>query len=240
MINLLNDRPHYKYSANYWLRNLGVLPSGHKSDAILFVKYDSEMFTLVVLKNRRHEPFCAMLITPDFLDIECKVLDISNITRYPLTVDEFTKLQIKSTKTISFARDPNDYFKISHIIELPPDLHEEWKHMFRTLATEDEITTNANGLRIVRISANEVFLTNMDEEKMTNPALTFMHVYRQRNLRKLKEKFKTKMISSYWDKQAFDSNFERRRQEDVEKFKQMQFSADRAELTMALLQFLYV
>ena len=246
----------WKYAANYWLRNMGVLPAGIPSEAILFVKYEKDqqetyIFTLVLLTNRFGRPYCCMLSTSDFLKIDFKVLDISNLSYYPVTVEEFQYLPV--TKSNLLTLDPNpktfeeqidDYERIAGIIDLHPQLHKSWKLMFTTLVTTDVVVTNANGLQIVRISANEVFLRGSDENRMRNPATKFINEfderYRSRNLRKMRRRWKTKNIGSYWDKKAYHSNLARHQQEDLEEFQHMGLSENRAELATMLLQFLTV
>tara|TARA_B100001063_G_C16697812_1_gene520841 strand:+ start:856 stop:1152 length:297 start_codon:yes stop_codon:yes gene_type:complete len=93
-------------------------------------------------------------------------------------------------------------------------------------------------LKIVRISENEVFLATSEDKKMKDPALKFMREfptrYAQRNLRKLKRRFKTNSIAAYWDRKAVQSNVERHKKEDIEEFQRMPFAINRAELAITL------
>tara|TARA_B110000046_G_scaffold176909_1_gene203097 strand:+ start:97 stop:750 length:654 start_codon:yes stop_codon:yes gene_type:complete len=165
-----------------------------------------------------------MLTTRDFLKINFRNLNIDSAlltNQIPLSVDEYRKLPILRQTELNYKPNGSNYleYSIEFGVDLHPKLHAEWTLMFTNLVAKENPAPSSLGLRIVRVSENEVFLTDHTNPDHTNH--TFMKAWSQRNLKKWRNDVNTRRISTYWDQLATDSNLERRQKEDYLVYQEM-------------------
>lgn len=236
---LTRQNQTWKYAANYWLRNQQILSSGTKSNAVLFVKYKRDTFTLMIISKRHNKSMYVLIQTEDFQNVRVKKAVLEE-DRLLFSIRKFDKF-VQDYEEFQLELDTMQTEGLLGKLDINPMLHESWKLFFKNLIElpPTEINTFVPNLGIKQLSPYEIVLYDNDSEKckpwvtaFVNKIPTSSHEYWET----VKDDVKKRMIAGYWDREATRTNFERRRLEDVTAATEL-FNLSRAELSQSLLKF---
>ena len=231
----------WKYAANRWLRNQQILSSGPKSNAVLFVKYKHNTFTLMIISKRHNivnfNKYMYVLIqTEDFQNVRVKkaLLEEDQLLFSIRKFDEF----VQDYEEFQLELDTMQTEVLLSKLDINPELHTSWKLFFKNLIElpPTEINKFVPNLGIKQLSRFEIVLYDNDSEKCKPWVTAFVNNIPKIYWEIAKDDVKKRMIAGYWDREATKTNFERRRREDVTAAKEL-FNLSRAELSQSLLKF---